>query len=115
MDPCPVCSTNRRGGRPDPDSLQFIPAGFHTTTHVADMTGLTYRQLVHWVACGWYEPDLYRTGSGCSLGWSADDVERMRRVKARLDWGMTVAAALRSEDPPVPPPYDPQPLAGMVA
>lgn len=104
MDPCATCSANRRGGRSDPRSLQYIPPGFHTTTHVAQMTGLTYRQLVHWVHCGWYVPDLHRTGSGCSLGWSARDVERMHQVKARLDWGMTVEAALRIEDPPVPEP-----------
>lgn len=72
---------------------------------VLKRTGLTYRQLDYWVRTHRVIPTFRDSrGSGSWTWWDDAAVERLRRAKERLDWGMTLDAALRHEDPPLPPP-----------
>lgn len=80
-----------------------------TSRQVCDAVGISYRQIDYWCRSGLLAPsggELPRENStGFTRWWTADDVARLRSVKARLDFGLTVEAAFRTSDPgPVPPP-----------
>lgn len=98
--PC-TCSS---GDRRNKGGLQELPPDHHTTTCVADAAGLVYTRLFRWVESGRLMPSIYREGSGASWGWSDNDLAYVTRIARRLAWGMTLDAAFRDDDPPLPPP-----------
>lgn len=76
-----------------------------STDDVADLTGATFRQLDYWRRHGWLTPTHDSKGSGYWVRYTTADVERVRRAVERIAWGLTPAAAWRTEDPgPCPPP-----------
>lgn len=80
-----------------------------TTAQVVEATGLNHRQLDYWSRTGHAVPSASpaEPGSGFPRRWTQGDVDRLRQVKARLDWGMAFEAAFRTEDPPLPAPPAP--------
>lgn len=77
----------------------------YSTTELADLTGATFRQIDYWAHRGLIRDVTGAAGAGNHRRWTRTDVERIRRVMERLDWGLTLDAAWRAEDPgPVPPP-----------
>lgn len=90
-------------------TVDELPDGMCSTSKAAERAGVTYRQLDHWVSTGLIAPTFRAgpSGLGAVRGWTDDDVEAARRVGARLAWGMTLDAAFRLTDPPVPPPHTP--------
>jgi hypothetical protein len=84
-------------------TLAARPDGALTSIEVAEATGLSYRQIDYAVRVGWISPSVHPGhGGGSVRWWSKDDALRLRLVKARLDWGLTYAAAWRTVDPPLP-------------
>lgn len=67
-----------------------------TSREVADLVGVTYRQLDHWTRRG-YLPIGDRTpGSGVPRRWWPDEVERARVFAALADIGVEPAAIARA-------------------
>ena len=74
-----------------------------TTAEVCQMTGATYRQLDYWTRNGLISPSVQSAlGSGAVRLWAVSDVDKIATVVARINWGMTVEAAFRTDDPPLP-------------
>lgn len=77
------------------------PPGAWSTSETVQATGVTERQLRHAVDRGLIRPSVDHTpGSGSRWWWSAADVDLLRQVRARLDWGMSMRGALRTDTPP---------------
>jgi len=97
-------------------SKALIQDGRFSTKEVVELTGCTERQLDYWYHTGRVTPSTVsgrESQSGEQLRWSYGDVAYLRRVKARLAFGLTLDAAFRAADPAVlPAPADPQ-LRGM--
>jgi len=88
-----------------PTTLQDRPSTSFTSKQVCACTGVTYRQLDLWQRTGRITPTLQDAeGSGTVRLWTAADVQYIAAVVERLDWGMTLDAAFRTDDPPVPSP-----------
>lgn len=78
-----------------------------STREAADRAGVTYRQLDYWVRTHRVRPTSgYASlrGAGNYVWWTEDDIIDLMAIVDRLAWGMTLDAALRSHDPPKPPP-----------
>lgn len=77
--------------------------GCMTTPDVVAAVGCTFRQLDHWTRKGYVAPSGHvAEGSGKCRWWTAADVAAIRLAVARMEWGMTVPAAFREVDPPLP-------------
>ena len=65
-----------------------------STPEVVERTGLSYRQLDHWVRTRRITPSVVADqGSGSRRRWSESDVEFVLAVGARLAFGLTLDAA----------------------
>jgi len=55
-----------------------------TSTEVADIAGITYRQLDYWVRHGWVTPAGHGTiGNGCGIReWDADATRQVTDIAA---------------------------------
>lgn len=73
------------------------------TSEVTARTGATPRQLIYWAAQGYVTPQQRDSGPGNPFFWTDGDVCAIRRAMARHAWGMTIEAAFRPVDPPLPP------------
>lgn len=51
-------------------------------------TGITYRQLDHWVVKGWLLPDTGRTGQGVPREWPERELRIARAMVRLVDAGM---------------------------
>lgn len=110
---CAACynwrSKNHGERRPHadlPPTLADRPEGALTSAEVVQFTGASYRQLDYWTRTGRIEPSIATpVDSGTVRWWSQDDADRIAVAVARIQWGMTVDAALRSDDPPLPAPF----------
>lgn len=77
------------------------PTDGWSTTEAADLSGFHAHTLWRLVEKGLVTPSIERgVGSGRFSWWSSADVELLGRIKARLDYGMTIEGALRTDDPP---------------
>lgn len=80
------------------------PEGMHSGWEVCDLSGLTFRDLDYIIRTGRFSPAIPAQGSGSARFFSPEDLTALQAIKARRDWGMELDAALRHEDPPLPPP-----------
>lgn len=56
-------------------------AGVMSTVDVCRATGASYRQLDHWVRCGYIDAhDVAAVGSGHHRRWNPDQVSRVRAL-----------------------------------
>lgn len=76
----------------------------YTTRQVLQLVPeLTYRQLAWWVSTDRIVPSGEKAlGSGYHHLWTGSDVRKLRRIARRIAWGMTLDAAMRDTDPPMP-------------
>jgi DNA-binding transcriptional MerR regulator len=75
----------------------------YTTKEVMQEAGVTLKNLHYWSDMGYITPSIHKAqGSGDPHKWSLDDIKRIRLIRARCDWGMTLDAAIREVDPPFP-------------
>lgn len=86
----------RPASRPAPDD------GLRSTAEVAAALDVTTRRLHLLITAGHLTPQIAPTGPGSRIRWSDQDLAEARRIIARIDWGMTPAAAARTIDPPLP-------------
>jgi DNA-binding transcriptional MerR regulator len=88
------------------------PKDGYSSKEVIELTGVTSRQLDYWHHRGLITPRTLSgrpSYSGERLLWTWGDVQYVRRIKARLDFGFSFDAAFRLVDPEtVPPPADPR-------
>lgn len=62
-----------------------------SSTEVCKMAGVTYRQLDYWRTKGYIRPSTVSVavgrnpGAGTHLRWTAEDVKRVRRIRAAFD------------------------------
>jgi len=55
--------------------------------------GASYRQLDHWVRCGYLQPWLTGPGSGYPRMWSVEELRVARLMSVLVDAGITPAKA----------------------
>lgn len=80
---------------------QAQPADALSTTEVMRRTGITFRQINYWVHRGYVCPShSVAWGSGVRWWWTDEDAALLASVKARLDYGMTLVGAFRTEEAP---------------
>lgn len=81
------------------------------TSDVVRLTGATKRQVDYWRTRGHIVPSGHSPrGSGEYAIWTGLDIRRIKRIVARVKWGLTLDAAARTEDPETPLPAPPWPL-----
>jgi hypothetical protein len=102
-----LCNAHAQRAKRHGDAFAAIPIGAthrlahvgRTSSEVCQATGVTFRRLDYWTTTGLISPSLAGTdGSGHSRGWSDDDVEQIRVIKALLDCGLSLQA-VRKFDP----------------
>lgn len=71
---------------------------------IAKRVGITDRQLHTWILRGYFKLENPARGSGFRDVWTDSDIERLQAMADRVKWGMTLEAASRTEDPPLPAP-----------
>lgn len=70
------------------------------STEVCDLTGVTYRQLNHWVITGLVTPSLAAAeGSGTQRMFSDEDVAEIALIKHLVDLGVEISRIRRDGDP----------------
>ncbi len=106
---CRACVSWRRTHhgerRPDnrPTTRRDRPDNSVTSSEMCTLTGCTFRQLDLWCRTGRITPSLQGgEGTGTVRLWTDEDVELVAAVVQRIGWGMTVEAAFRPVDPPLP-------------
>jgi DNA-binding transcriptional MerR regulator len=94
------------------EATDDTPRDGYTSREVVELTGITTRQLDYWHHQGLIKPKTLSgrpSYSGERLIWTWGDVQYIRQIKARLDFGFSFDAAFRVADPStVPPPADPR-------
>ena len=71
-------------------------------------SGLTQRQVFYAIETDRITPVFNRRGSGNTSYFDPALITQLRMVKERLDWGLTLDAAWREEDPNIPLPDPPK-------
>jgi DNA-binding transcriptional MerR regulator len=64
-----------------------------TSQEVLDLTGITYRQLDHWVTTGFVRIDAARPGTGNSRTFSYSETLRLMVLASLIHAGVTVRTA----------------------
>lgn len=78
-----------------------------TQKDLVEQSGLSKRQVFYAVEKGYVKPLVGRRGSGNTQYFDPLWVEQLRRIKARLDWGLSYDAAWREDGPNGEPPLAP--------
>lgn len=72
------------------------PGGF-SSHQVAEMVGITYRQLDYWVRVGIIGAEhKARVGSGCPRRWTLEEVYRLKAIVARYTEALAIIEQFRS-------------------
>lgn len=83
---------------------QSVLPDTYSTPQVADLAGLSCRQVIYWVSQGWVKPSgRYGVGPGNYWRWTADDLALLRCVAARIAWGLQPDRAFTPDPGPCPP------------
>lgn len=69
-----------------------------STKDAANITGLTYRQVDHWVRSGFLTPDTAANGSGSRRRLSYEDLMKLSLAKALSNAGVPLAEAFELID-----------------
>lgn len=77
------------------------PEGMLTTPEVADLLGVSFRQLDYWSRTNLIRASVTANGSGSRRFWSAEDVEALTGVADLLSIGMRLGAVRKmlTQDP----------------
>lgn len=70
--------------------------GQWSVAQILDYTGVTYRQLDHWVRRGFLRPARALPGSGVTRLWSSAELKVARRMALLVDAGLTPETAERA-------------------
>lgn len=93
---------NSIGKRSNMNETEFV-----TQKDLVEQSGLSKRQVFYAVEKGYVKPLVGRRGSGNTQYFDPLWVEQLRRIKARLDWGLSYDAAWREDGPNGEPPLAP--------